>query len=332
MFCKLYIHTTTHCKTTGDSTDMRDLLLASNIGPPLIKLLSNPSIKITMKRNVTWTLSNLCRGKADSSQTFHSNPNFALVRPFIAVLAELVQSDDQEVVTDATYALAYLAAIGENDRIEAVVQSGVVPLLVQHLGDSDNAGVYVALQVVSNIVTGTESQTQSVLDAGALHTFVKHLSSGTKKIRKKTCLAISNITAGTTIQIDAVINAQLIPPLIAAVHYLPTRKEAVLSIANLTSGGSKQHIECLVEQSVIKPLSDLLTESTDTEILTLVLDTFSNLLKAGLQPDGSNPIADIFKECGAMEKIGECQSHRFFVNENVCEKAVDLIETYFGGE
>ena len=105
------------------------------------------------------------------------------------------------------------------------------------------------------------------------------------------------------------------------------RKEAVLSIANLTSGGSKQHIECLVEQSVIKPLSDLLTESTDTEILTLVLDTFSNLLKAGLQPDGSNPIADIFKECGAMEKIGECQSHRFFVNENVCEKAVDLIET-----
>eukprot|EP00729_Bicosta_minor_P004527 gene4527-26539_t len=124
--------------------------------------------------------------------------------------------------------------------------------------------------------------------------------------------------------------ANLIPLLVQAVQNgdFRTRKEAAWAISNLTSGGSKQHIEYLVQQGVIKPLSDLL-EVSDAQLIKLVLDASGNLLKAGVQPDGSNPVADYFEECGGMEKIEECQSHE---NEKIYEKALELIETYFGEE
>jgi len=306
----------------GDSTDFRDGVLSSNILPPLIKLMTDPSIKQSMRRNGTWTMSNLCRGK-------DPHPNFAQVRPIVPVMAQLVQSDDLEVMTDAAWALSYLTD-GENEKIEAVVQSGVVPRLVQLLNHSDSSVITPALRAVGNIVTGTDTQTQAVLDAGALQAFAKLLGSSKETIRKETCWTISNITAGTKVQIDAVLAANLIPLLIQAVQNgdFRTRKEAAWAISNLTSGGSKQHIEYLVQQGVIKPLSDLL-EVTDAKLIKVVLDASGNLLKAGVQPDGSNPVADYFEECGGMEKIEECQSHE---NEKVYEKALELIETYFGEE
>ena len=235
----------------GDSTDFRDGVLGSNILPPLIKLMTNPSIKMSMRRNGTWTLSNLCRGK-------NPQPNFEQVKPIVAVMAQLLQSEDKEVMTDAAWALSYLTD-GENEKIEAVVKSGVVPRLVQLLNHADSAVITPALRAIGNIVTGTDLQTQAVLDNGGLRAFAKLLTSAKETIRKETCWTISNITAGTQTQIDAVLHAQLIPPLIQAVQNgdFRTRKEAAWAISNLTSGGSQAHIEYLVQQGVIKPVREL---------------------------------------------------------------------------
>jgi HEAT repeat protein len=306
----------------GDSTDFRDGVLASNILPPLIKLMTSPGIKQSMRRNGTWTLSNLCRGK-------DPHPNFAQVRPIVPVMAQLVQSDDLEVMTDAAWALSYLTD-GENEKIQAVVDSGVVPRLVQLLGHSDSSVITPALRAVGNIVTGTDFQTQAVLESGALMAFGKLLGSSKETIRKETCWTISNITAGTRQQIDLVIQANLIPLLIQAVAHgdFRTRKEAAWAISNLTSGGSAKHIEYLVTQGVIKPLTDLL-EVQDDKLIKVVLDASGNMLKAGVQADGSNRIADFFEECGGMEKIENLQSHE---NEKVYEKSLALIEAYFNEE
>lgn len=54
-----------------------------------------------MMRNATWTLSNLCRGKP--------SPPWSLVSAALPALANLIHSNDDEVLTDACWALSYLS-------------------------------------------------------------------------------------------------------------------------------------------------------------------------------------------------------------------------------
>ena len=72
----------------GDSPECRDLVLTHGALQPLLEQL-NPNSKMSMLRNATWTLSNLCRGKPQ--------PNWQLVAPALSVLAQLIFSNDDEV-------------------------------------------------------------------------------------------------------------------------------------------------------------------------------------------------------------------------------------------
>lgn len=54
------------------------------------------------------------------------------VRPAIPALECLIYSDDEEVLTDACWALSYLSD-GTNDKIQAVVETGLCRRLVDLL-------------------------------------------------------------------------------------------------------------------------------------------------------------------------------------------------------
>jgi importin subunit alpha-6/7 len=244
---------------------------------------------------------------------------------------------DDEILIDACWAISYLSD-GSNDKIQAVIESGVCRRLVDLLMHPSTSVQTPALRSVGNIVTGDDLQTQVVIASGALPALLSLLSSPKDGIRKEACWTISNITAGSPPQIQAVIDANIIPPLINILSNadFKTRKEACWAISNATSGGLQEpsQIRYLVSQGCIKPLCDLLT-MMDNKIIQVALDGLDNILKVGESdkqaagPGAINKYAQFVEEAGGMVTIHNLQQHD---NIDIYKKAFNIMDKYFPDE
>ncbi|KAK6915652.1 Importin-alpha, importin-beta-binding domain [Dillenia turbinata] len=295
----------------GDSPRCRDLVLGHGALIPLLTQL-NEHAKLSMLRNATWTLSNFCRGKPQ--------PSFDQTKPTLPALERLIHSNDEEVLTDACWALSYLSD-STNDKIQAVIEAAPSVLIP-------------ALRTVGNIATGDDSQTQCIINHQALPCLKNLLSNNYKKsIKKEACWTISNITAGNREQIQAVMEADIIGPLVNLLQNaeFDIKKEAAWAVSNATSGGTHDQIKHLVSQGCIKPLCDLLV-FPDARIVTVCLEGLENILKVGEteknlgHTNGVNLYAQMIDDADGLEKIENLQSHD---NNEIYEKAVKVLETYW---
>nr|GME20009.1 importin subunit alpha-2-like [Ipomoea batatas] len=309
----------------GDSPKCRDLVLSSGALSPLLAQL-NANAKLSMLRNATWALSNCCRGKPQ--------PPFEQTRPALPALQQLIHSTDEEVVTDACWALSYLSD-GTHDKIQAVIDSGVCSRLVELLQHPSSSIILPALRAVGNIVTGDGMQIQHIIDNQGLYRLSTLLTGNyNKSIKKEACWTISKITAGSTAQIQAVIGANIFGPLVNLLQNgeFDIKKEAAWAISNATSGGSHDQIKYLVHyQGCIKPLCDLLV-CPDPRIVMVCLEGLENILKVGEAEKNTgrtgdlNLYADMVVDVDGLEKIENLQRHD---NPKIYEKVVKILEGYW---
>jgi len=313
----------------GDNPTCRDYVLSQNALTPILNILNDHTNKISMLRNATWALSNLCRGK-------NPQPDWETISQCLPVLAKLIYAQDPEVLTDACWALSYLSD-GSNKKIQAVIESGVCRRLVELLMYPQYNVQTPALRTIGNIVTGDDVQTQVIINSNALPSLLSLLNSPREGIKKEACWTISNITAGNTSQIQDVIDANIIPVLIDVLKTgdFKTKKEACWAISNATSGGlqNPEQIRYLVQQGCITPLCDLLT-CEDNRIIQVALDGLENILKVGeqdrkLNEDNLNQMALYIEECGGMDKIHNLQAHK---NVEIYNKAYNIIDKYFNDD
>ncbi|KAF9787211.1 armadillo-type protein [Thelephora terrestris] len=310
----------------GDSPLCRDSALQQGALRPLLTLL-NENRGLSTQRNATWALSNFC-GRGGPQ------PDWKLISPALTVLAKLIYSTDKKILIDACWSISYLSD-GSNDKIQAVIESGVCQRLVDLLMHPSTSVQTPALRSVGHIVTGDDLQTQVVIESGALPALLSLLSSPKEGIRKEACWTISNITAGSPPQIQAVIDANIIPPLINILSNadFKTRKEACWAIANATLGGLQEptQIRYLVNQGCIKPLCGLLAV-TDNKIIQVSLKGLDNILKVGEMDKAAagagaaNQYAIYVEEAGGMIKIRNLQSHDI---RDIHRKAYKIMDEYF---
>ncbi|KAL3255049.1 hypothetical protein MRX96_046696 [Rhipicephalus microplus] len=277
----------------GDGPNLRDLVLQAGILKPLLAL-ARPDAPAPFIRNVTWSLSNLCRNK-------NPPPPFETIRECLPALAQLIHHTDREVMGGCLLGPVHPVSV-------------VTP----------------ALRALGNIVTGSDAQTQAVIDAGALVPLRALLRHPKANLQKEAAWAVSNITAGTEQQIQAVVDAGLIEPLIEvlATGDARSQKEAVWAVTNLTSGGSLSQAVYALQAGVLQPVCDLLTVQ-DPKTLLVALDAIRNLLAAGERLNERDHVCSMIEEAGGLDKIEALQHHE---NTEVYRASLSIIEEFFSDE
>lgn len=307
----------------GDHTDFRDYLLQHGALEPLLMNIREPGSQ-SLLSNVTWTVSNLCRGKPV--------PALELVAPAIPVLADLLKKGgvSDETLIDATWALSYLSD-GPNERIEAVMSTGVVQTLVGFLGDKSSPLLTPTIRCLGNFVTGSDDQTQAVVDAGILDHLLQLLESGRKTIRKESCWLLSNITAGTQDQIRLVTKRrELLHSLMnhASDSVWEVRKEAIWALSNICTVGNDIQVMGLVQSEGLRPLVDVLGfVNADSTVLVAALDAVEQVLAIGARHN--KEYGTLLDDYNGIDYIEQLQEHP---SNAVYEKTLKIIETYFGDD
>uniref|UniRef100_A0A672JET9 Importin subunit alpha n=1 Tax=Salarias fasciatus TaxID=181472 RepID=A0A672JET9_SALFA len=251
--------------------------------------------KLDFLHNLAWTLSNLCRSK---------NPYLpgSVVQQMLPSLIMFLHLSDKNILSQVCWAFCYLSD-GENNRIEVVLRTGIIPRLMELLNHED---------------------TYVVIDAGCLEVLPKLLRHSKSSVQKEAAWALSNIAAGPSKQIQQLINCGLFAPLVELLRsgYFKSQREAVWVVKNITIRGTMDQMIFVIRIGALEAIIRLL-QVPDAKVVMVILDTINNLVMAAEKSGETEGVCRLIKELGGFAHIEMLQNHENVVLRKAASYLLD---------
>ena len=210
-------------------------------------------------------------------------------------------STDFKVAFKATQAARSILSCEKNPPINALIDAGIVPKLVEFLSVSSpdqqetNAMLFEAAGALTNIAAGNSLQTRVVIEAGAVPHFIRLLEYPDLKVTDMAVQALGNITGDGSELCDLVTNLGIIKPLLNKVKLNISdafHRNVVWTISNICKNPTVEMIN-----QVLPTLNKLMASHEDTVVLAKACLALSYLT------DGTNERIQLAVDSGAVPNL-----------------------------
>ncbi|KAJ8975995.1 hypothetical protein NQ317_006292 [Molorchus minor] len=264
------------------------------------------------------------------------------------LVAQADADDNPPLQLMAVQSARKLLSSDRNPPIDALIESGILPILVKCLERHDNPSLqFEAAWALTNIASGTSPQTNQVVSAGAVPLFLMLLHSPHQKCMDyvielgvvdpllsfiKPEIPISFLRNVTWVIVNLCRNKdpppprrtieELLPALNALIHHTDINilVDTVWALSYLTDGGNDQ-IQMVIDSGVVPKLIPLLSHK-EVKVQTAALRAVGNIVT------GTDEQTQVVLNCDALSHFPALLTHP---KDKICKEAVWFLSNITAG-
>jgi len=252
----------------------------------------------------------------------------SLATASLETIVERARSAEPATQLAAVQAARKLLSSDRNPPIDALIQSGILPVLVGCLSTTVHSTTdhpslqFEAAWALTNIASGTSQQTQAVVAAGAVPLFLELLNSPHQNVCEQAVWALGNIIGDGPHLRDYVIQLGVVQPLLTFINPdipISFLRNVTWVVVNLCRNKDPPPPVQTIKE--ILPALSMLIHHSDINILVDTVWALSYLT------DGGNEQIQMVIDSGVVAKLVPLLSHREVKVQTAALRAVGNIVT-----